>query len=125
MNAFFKSFIYAWQGIRCAFREQRNLKVQFAIACLVIVAGFALSINVAQWAILLICIALVISLEMINTATEKLVDLVTMEWKPLAGKIKDISAGAVLVASMISVVVGIITLWEPIMTLIRVFLLPD
>jgi diacylglycerol kinase len=125
MNTFFKSFGYAWQGMRSAFREQRNLKVQFAIASMVIVIGFVLSINVSQWAILLICIALVISLEMINTAIEKLVDLVTTEWKPKAGKIKDVSAGAVLLASIISVAVGVITLWEPAMEFISLFVHVD
>jgi diacylglycerol kinase len=71
-------------------------------------AGFYLSIQPIEWCIILMCISLVISLELINTAVENLVDLVTLERKPLAGKIKDIAAGAVLIASAISLIIGII-----------------
>ena len=57
---------------------------------------------------ILFSIALVLSLEMLNSSIENLVDLVTLERKPLAGKIKDVAAGAVLVASIIALVIGVI-----------------
>lgn len=108
MNDFFKSFIYALQGIWSGIADQRNLKVQLAVTVIVVMAGFYVSITPVEWCIILICIALVISLELVNTAIENLVDLVTLERSPLAGKIKDIAAGAVLTVSVISLIIGLI-----------------
>lgn len=108
MKEFFQSFIYAIKGVWAAIDDQRNLKVQFVVACIVVVAGFYFSITSVEWCIILICIALVTGLELINTAIENMVDLVTMERNPLAGRIKDIAAGAVLAVSVISLIVGLI-----------------
>jgi diacylglycerol kinase len=108
MREFLKSFIYAIKGIWSGIADQRNLKFQLAVAIVVVGAGFYLSIQPIEWCIILTCISLVISLELINTAIENLVDLVTLERKPLAGKIKDIAAGAVLIASAISLIIGVI-----------------
>lgn len=108
MKSFLKSFIYAIRGIWFGITDQLNLKVQIAIAVIVIGAGFYFRITPVEWCIILICIGLVIGLEMINSAIENLVDLVTLERKPLAGKIKDIAAGAVLIVSVTTVIVGVI-----------------
>jgi diacylglycerol kinase len=108
MKDFLRSFVYAIQGIRTSLREQRNLKVQLMVALLTIGAGFYFNITAVEWCLVLLTIGLVIGLEMINTSIEKTVDLVTKEWHPLAGKAKDMAAGAVLIASVIAVVVGII-----------------
>ena len=108
MKSFFKSFLYAIQGVWSALNVQRNIKVQLTIAVVVILAGFYLSITDVEWCILLLCIALVIGLELVNTALENLVDLVTQERHPLAGRVKDIAAGAVLFASVVTLVIGII-----------------
>lgn len=108
MKGFFKSFTYAIRGIWLSIADQRNLKVQIVIATIVVGAGFYFDITAIEWCIILICIGLVIGLEMINSAIESVVDLVTMERKPLAGKIKDIAAGAVLISSIISVIIGVI-----------------
>lgn len=106
MIKFLMSFRFAINGIRIAFREQLNLKIQVAIAVVVIGAGKYFQISSMEWVALLLTIALVIGLELINTAIENLVDLVTTERKPLAGKIKDIAAGAVLIVSILSVIIG-------------------
>lgn len=106
MKRFFKSFEYAWNGITSAFSGQMNLKIFFGVAVAVIVLGFYFQVTTAEWIILILCIGSTISLELINTAIENLVDLVTTERKPLAGKIKDIAAGAVLVATLTSILVG-------------------
>ena len=108
MKSFFRSFIYALHGIWSGVADQRNLKFQLAIAVVVIGAGFYVSITPIEWCIILLCIALVIGLELVNTALENLVDLVTIERNPLAGKIKDIAAGAVLIVSVISLIIGLI-----------------
>lgn len=108
MIAFLKSFIYAFHGIVVSLREQRNLKVQLFVAVLTVGAGFFFSITAMEWCLVLFSIGLVVGLEMINTSLEGLVDLVTRERLPLAGKIKDMAAGAVLVASLIAVIIGVI-----------------
>ena len=108
MKSFFKSITYAMHGLWSGIADQRNLKFQLAVAVVVLGAGFYLSITSIEWCIILLCIAMVIGLELVNTALENLVDLVTLERKPLAGKIKDIAAGAVLLVSILSLIIGII-----------------
>ena len=108
LKEFFKSFGYAIHGLLASLKEQRNLKVQVAVALITVGAGFYFRITQIEWCLILLVIGLVIGLEMINTSVESLVDLVTLERKPLAGKIKDIAAGAVLVASVIAVIIGVI-----------------
>ena len=108
MKKFFRSFTYAANGIRASFADQLNLKVHFMVALLVIAGGFYFGISGNDWCIIVLSIALVIALEMMNSAVESLVDLVTTERKPLAGKVKDIAAGAVLFASVMSVIIGAI-----------------
>ena len=108
MREFFKSFVYALNGIRASFRDQRNVKVQSIVALITVVAGLYFRITPTEWSLILLSIAAVIGLEMMNTAMESLVDLVTTERKPLAGKVKDVAAGAVLFASVIALILGII-----------------
>jgi diacylglycerol kinase len=108
VKSFLKSFIYAIHGLWLGIADQRNLKFQLAIAVVVIGAGFYLSITAIEWCLIILCIAMVIGLELVNTALENLVDLVTLERKPLAGKIKDIAAGAVLLVSISSVIIGVL-----------------
>jgi diacylglycerol kinase len=108
MKNFLRSFYYAINGIRLSVLQQRNLKVQLAIALVTFSAGLYFDITLIEWCIILIASSLVIGLEIVNTAIENLVDLVTTEWKPLAGKVKDMAAGAVLTASVFSLVVGVI-----------------
>ena len=108
MRNFFKSFVYAISGIIAGISDQRNLRVLFVIAALVIGAAFYFDIDRLEWCIILLCIGLVIGLEMFNSSVESLVDLVTLEKKPLAGKVKDIAAGAVLFVSALSSIIGLI-----------------
>jgi diacylglycerol kinase len=108
VKEFLKSFIYALRGLKASLKEQRNLKVQVLIVMITIAAGFYLDITSVEWCLIFLCAGLVIGLELVNTSIENLVDLVTRKRIPLAGKIKDIAAGAVLVASIIAVVIGVI-----------------
>ncbi|MDH4089035.1 MAG: diacylglycerol kinase family protein [Cyclobacteriaceae bacterium] len=108
MKRFIESLAYAMRGIWFGIVDQRNLKVQIAVSMLVIVAGIYFNVTPIEWCLLFLCIGLVISLELINSAIEGLVDLVTIERKMLAGKIKDIAAGAVLIASLVSIIIGVI-----------------
>jgi diacylglycerol kinase len=106
MKKFYNSFLHAARGARAAFSEQLNLKIQLVVAMIATGLGFYFEICFAEWSILLLTIGLVLGLEMVNTALENMVDLVTRERNPLAGKIKDIGAGAVLVASILALIVG-------------------
>jgi diacylglycerol kinase len=108
MKRLLRSFVYAFHGIWSGISGERNLKAQIAVALLVIGAGFYVNITSEEWCIVVLCIGVVIGLELMNSAIESLVDLVTLERKPLAGKIKDVAAGAVLVVSFMAVVIGII-----------------
>lgn len=89
------------------------------MALLTIAAGFFFGITGMEWCAILLCIAMVLGLEMVNTAMENLVNLVTKEQHPLAGKVKDIAAGAVAFASLISVVVGVIVFWKYVVEIIE------
>ncbi len=109
-RSWWRSFIYAWAGIAYAWRTQRNFRVEVVIGALAITLGILLNVNLAS---ILVMIALVLTLEMVNTALEALVDLSSPTYHPLAKIAKDVAAGAVLMASCISVLVGIAVLLEP------------
>ena len=103
-----KSFGFAFKGLVSAFREQINLRIHLLALTVVVALGFYCDISAWEWCVLILSVSLVFSLELINTAIENLTDLVTREQNLLAGKVKDISAAAVLVASITSIIVGII-----------------
>lgn len=103
-----RSFYYAWKGIKHCLGEEQNMKVHTIATSLVTIAGFYFGITSEEWIAVVLCIALVISAEMINTAIENLVDMVSPQRHPIAGKVKDISAGAVLVCAIAAAIVGII-----------------
>ncbi len=103
--SFFKSVSFAFNGLKLALLE-KHFKIHLIAAVLSIALGFFLSINTTEWCLILICIGAVLSLEMINTAIEHLVDLVEPNYNPKAGAIKDLAAGAVLIFSIISAVIG-------------------
>jgi diacylglycerol kinase len=108
MKRFINSFKFAAKGFRAALSGQVNLRIHLFAALSVIVAGFAFRVSAIEWCVLLLCMGLVIGLELINTAIEKLVDMVSPEWKEQAGQIKDIAASAVLWSSIVSALIGLI-----------------
>lgn len=105
------SFRYAFQGIKYSFLSQPNFRVHFLITIAVIVLGFILHLSKEEWAVLVLTIFTVLTAEMVNTSIETTVDLVTEELKPLAKIAKDASAGAVLIISVGSMVIGFIIFW--------------
>lgn len=108
MNRFIKSFQYAWQGLKLAIAEQQNLRIHLVIGLLVIVLSFVLQISFTEWCIIIVCIGMVISAELFNSAIEKWVDLVSPERNKKAGDIKDISAAAVLILAIMAAIIGCI-----------------
>ncbi|MEH7379913.1 diacylglycerol kinase family protein [Bacillus sp. JJ1533] len=105
---FIKSFSYAFQGLREAFLSERNLQIHFVFSVIVVICGLLFQITKVEWMVILLLIGGMFSIELMNTAVEKVVDLVTSEFHPLAKKAKDIAAGAVLFYAIISAIVGVI-----------------
>ena len=108
MKTFLKSVLFAAEGMKQFFSCERNGKIQLVIGVTAIALGFTVSLSPFQWLLVLFCIGLVISLEMINSAIERYCDLITTDFHPGIKVIKDVAAGAVLVASIISLVIGLI-----------------
>ena len=105
---FRKSFLFAIQGFRTAVVTERNIKVMLAVGALAVAAGLVLQIDLLSWAIILLCCAVVIMAELFNTAVETIVDLVSPEFHPLAGRAKDIAAAAVWFLSLVVAIVGVL-----------------
>ncbi|QQS28157.1 MAG: diacylglycerol kinase family protein [Sphingobacteriales bacterium] len=100
------SFGYAMRGFRYVVKHERHIRIHLVISVLVILAGRFFGLSMMEWCFVVFSIGAVITAEMLNTSIEKLTDLVSSRHHPLAGLVKDISAGAVLVAALTAAVVG-------------------
>ena len=105
-----KSFLYAARGIVRAVRAGCNLRIQLAAAFYVVLFGFWQGLSATDWAVELVCCALVLSLEIVNTAVERLCDRVTRQSDLDIAAVKDMAAGAVLTAAVVSAVVWVVIL---------------
>jgi len=108
---FYKSFWFASTGIVQTFKSERNFQIHVVVSILMLIIGILLSFTKLEWVILLFLIGGMLSLELINTALEHVVDLVTKEKRPLAKAAKDAAAGAVLVYAILSVIIGLIIVY--------------
>lgn len=111
-----KSFRNAFSGITQAWKTEGHLRFHFLATGVVILCGFLFHISLTEWLICLCCITLVIAAELINTAIESVVDLCSPEMHPLAGKAKDVAAGAVLVTAIGAAIIGAIIFLPKIIT---------
>jgi rRNA maturation RNase YbeY len=102
------SFGYALAGLRHVLRTQRNARIHLIIALLAITLATVLRLSLIEWAILALTIGFVFVAEMFNSVAEAAVDAVTQRFHPLAKTAKDIAAGAVIFAAIISVIVGLL-----------------
>lgn len=109
---FWSSFHYAFQGILYATKTQSNMRVHFFIAGLVLLGTLFLHLDRLYVIAIVVVIALVLSLELVNTAVESVVDLLTVAHHPLAKTAKDAAAGAVLVGTVAAVVVGYLVFYQ-------------
>ena len=108
VKRFFKSFTYAFTGIVEALKTEQNLLFDFVCAILAIILGILLKLSVVEFAIILLAIGLVLSLEMVNSSIEYAIDMAMPEIHPLAKISKDIAGGAVLVSAFIAFAVGLL-----------------
>ena len=117
MLNFLKGFLYAYNGLVVFFRHERNGRLQLLAAVFVVLLGWWFHVSAAEWIVLLSCVAIVLSFEMINSAIEKLCNLIHPTYHPAVKTIKDISAAAVLWVAVISAVIAAIIFIPKISTL--------
>ena len=105
-----KSFRNAINGFLIACREQRNMKIHWAAGVFVSAVGFYFDFNYQDWCFVVLAIGLVMGLEVMNSSVEELVNFVSPEKRKEAGRIKDMAAGAVLVAAIAAAILAVIIL---------------
>lgn len=106
MTRFLMGFVHAARGIGAALKGEVNLKVMLVATAGAIALGLQQGISRLEWVAVILACGLVLALELLNTAAERLVDILCPEHDPRYGQIKDITAGAVLVAAISAAVVG-------------------
>ena len=116
MRGLLKSFGYAFRGVFYALKHERNMRIHFV--CMIYMYSFLLitdffKITRTQFAIIFLANALVVSLELVNTAVERTVDLASTEWTANGKAATDTAAGAVLVSAIFAVLTGIMIMWQP------------
>lgn len=107
-QSFLQALVNAGRGFAFGVRHERNVQIDCAFAAFAIALGCFFRIAAEQWLAVVVCIGMVLSLELVNTALEALTDLASPEFHPLAGRAKDCAAGACLVASACAFVVGVV-----------------
>ncbi|MBM3204748.1 diacylglycerol kinase family protein [Candidatus Uhrbacteria bacterium] len=107
-----QSFVHAWRGLRYTFTQERNFRIQVVIGLIVVAVMFLLPFAVWERVILLAVIMFVLVLELLNTSIEHLIDLVTPRLHQYVKEVKDVMAGAVLLASMFAAIIGAVIFWS-------------
>ncbi|HJT74360.1 MAG TPA: diacylglycerol kinase family protein [Chitinophaga sp.] len=103
-----RSFMFAFQGVAAFLRSEPHARIHAVVTVLVIVAGWYFRISVNQWIAVLIVTGMVWITEMLNTVIEKIMDHLSPEYHPQVKWIKDVAAGAVLVAAIVAAVTGFV-----------------
>jgi len=111
INRLIKSFVYAFRGLVKTFKEEQNLKIQSTIGLFAIILAWLWQIGRLEWALLILTISLVVLLEIINSAVERITDVLKPRINGYVKEIKDIMAAGVLLASITSLIVGLIIFW--------------
>lgn len=107
-----ESFNYAVSGIISAIKTEKSMQVHYSIAVIVLFSSLFFDFSRTEFLLLLFAVSLVVISEMINTAIERTIDLITKEFHPLARLVKDVAAGAVLIATINSLIVGYLLFFE-------------
>lgn len=103
-----KSVGYAFKGAFLLITTEASLKIQFVIGCIMTIAGFYFGLSATEWIIQILVIAIIMSLEGVNTAIEEIADFIHPEHHPKIGLIKDLAAGAVFIFAIAASIVGCI-----------------
>ncbi|WP_322905025.1 diacylglycerol kinase family protein [Paenibacillus campi] len=107
-------FYSATEGVIATFRTERNFRVHVLATLAIVAAAWFFQVSSLDWMLLTLAIGMVLGAELMNTAVEAAVDLVSPDWHPFAKKAKDAAAGAVLIASATAAVIGVIVFWKPV-----------
>jgi diacylglycerol kinase len=102
------SFSFAFNGLRILLKEEHNSRIHLIAAIIAIALGFILGLSATEWILLILCIGLVFSMEILNSALEKLSDFSSPGKNEMIKKVKDLSAAAVLVSAITALLIGII-----------------
>ncbi len=113
-----KAFGHAWDGLK-TFPKEAHAQIHLVSAVLVLILAFVFKVSRTEWFVLLLCIALVLSAEMLNSAFERLCDTLHPEQHPLIKEGKDLAAGAVLICSGISAAIGLFIFGQKILLLLE------
>lgn len=108
LSRFRKSFIYSIEGLKYAFKYEQSLTIHILATVVVIVTNILLKVTFAEWATTLLTIGAVLATELINTAIEAVVDLVTLEIHPLAKIAKDCGSAATFVMAIVSIIIALL-----------------
>lgn len=111
-DSFFRSFIYAFNGIKHVFKNERNFKIHIIISAIVLSAALYLRCDWLEIALLIIVISIVLMAEIVNSAIEYTWDKLEPNHHPVVGLIKDTMAGSVLIASISAFIVGLIIVFR-------------
>jgi diacylglycerol kinase (ATP) len=114
-----RSFGYAFNGIKHATLTELNFRIHLVATLLTVLAGYALHIDYHEWLWVGLCITLVLVTELLNTAIERLTDLVSPNYHPIAGHVKDIAAGAVTVMTLFALITGCVIFLPKLIKLIH------
>lgn len=107
-HSLLKSFEFAFVGLRNAILRGRNFRIQLLVGFLACILGLIFKLSTAEWLDLVIIITLVLILELVNTSIEAIVDMVSPEIREKAKLAKDVAAATVLIASIGSVIIGVL-----------------
>ncbi|WP_425806819.1 diacylglycerol kinase family protein [Desulfitobacterium sp. Sab5] len=114
-RSFWVSLGQAWRGILYSFKTQKHFQFHIFAGSIVIISAWLTQLTRLEWVLLVIAIGCVLAAEVINTAIELVVDLVQPNYHPIAGMAKDVAAGAVLIAAIQAVVIGLLIFGPPLM----------
>lgn len=118
LKRFYYSSKYAIDGIIYAYKNEHSLWIHAALSTLAIVCGFLLNISHTQWSIMLVTLAVILAFELVNTAMEACVDMVTLEYNELARIAKDCCSGATFVMTMTGAVIAAIIFGPKVLALL-------
>ncbi|MFC0522571.1 diacylglycerol kinase family protein [Pontibacillus salicampi] len=99
-------FTFAWNGLKAVSKAERNFRIHLMTTLCVCILAAIVRVSFIEWAVLTLTVSLVLTMELINSAVERIMDFLSPTWHPLVGEIKDITAGAVLVTAIAAIIIG-------------------
>ncbi len=122
MKKLFKSFMYAFRGLIHAFVNEHNFTIEIFCAIIVIVFSLVFTISTLEWFVVIINIGIVLMAELFNTAIENLCNMIHKETHPIIKIVKDVSAGAVVIAALCAFICACIIFIPHFSSLLKVFI---